>query len=313
MTRPGVLPHPTEEEAAAMFKPRQTFSLACMFAGLFIDTYLMGIFLMLLVRYMKSAHQKGDTNWTRLCVIGATLGTLAASAYQWWLVSHRFVTNFGRYQSFFEATPGSWFPLLDCAHPICNSDAGITALFTQSFFTHRAFLLNGRNWFLVITPVLLMCGSLACTLAVKIIFASLSSTRDAKFVYIPTVIWLSFSTSTDVIITGAILHGLIKSRTGWSRTNLLITRLVRLTLEAQIPATMSAIIYLAAFLSIAIVYFQSKLYVIGLLYSLNVREALQGMGSQIHDTSSRDDFWSPPVTTIHVPVDGGTASVAAAA
>ncbi|BEJ18132.1 hypothetical protein CspHIS471_0704090 [Cutaneotrichosporon sp. HIS471] len=175
MTRPGVLPHPTEEEAAALFKPRQ------------------------------------------------------------------FVINFGRYQEFFEATPGSWFPLLDC----------ITALFTQSFFTHRAFLLNGRNWFLVIIPFL-------------------------------------------------------------------ITRLVRLTLEAQIPATMSAIIYLGAFLvkntspvSIAIVYFQSKLYVIGLLYSLNVREALQGMGSQIHDTSSRDDFWSPPVTTIHVPVDEGTASVAA--
>lgn len=53
--------------------------------------------------------------------------------------------------------------------------------------------------------------------------------------------------------------------------------------------------------SIAIVYFQSKLYAIGLLYSLNVRKSLQGMGSrQINDTSSHDDFWSPHVTTTHV-------------
>jgi hypothetical protein len=50
--------------------------------------------------------------------------------------------------------------------------------------------------------------------------------------------------------------------------------------------------------TIAIVYFQSKLYAIGMLYSLNVRKSLVGMGrSQMNDTASHDDFWSPRATT----------------
>ncbi len=51
--------------------------------------------------------------------------------------------------------------------------------------------------------------------------------------------------------------------------------------------------------TIAIVYFQSKLYAIGMLYSLNVRKSLVGMGrSQMNDTASHDDFWSGPATTL---------------
>ncbi|BEI87103.1 hypothetical protein CcaverHIS002_0704490 [Cutaneotrichosporon cavernicola] len=213
-----VLPYPTEEQAKALFSPRQ----------------------------------RSDSHFTRICVFGTTATTLGVTAYSGWLVSHRFVVNFGHYQPFFEATPG-----------------------------------------------------LASTLAVKIIFASLASARDSANVYIPTAIWLASTMVTDLIITGAILFGLLKSRTGWTNTNRMITRLIRITLEAQIPATMSAVIYLGAFLTrkstavtIAIVYFQSKLYAVGFLYSLNARQLLSTIGRQdLADASSCADFQSPRPST----------------
>ncbi|CAK9782074.1 unnamed protein product [Cutaneotrichosporon oleaginosum] len=215
--RAGVLPFPSEAEATAIFAPHKTFSLACMLTGLLMDTYLLGVLLMLLLAYI----QHPDTPWARVCVAGACAGTFAASAPDVWLVR----------------TPA-----------ICLS-------------------------------------RLACALAIKIIFASLSSARDAKFVYIPTAAWLSFSTATDALLTAAILRGLLASRTAWRTTNRLISRLVRLTLEAQIPATLSAVVYLAAFLvkttspvTIAVVYFQSKLYALGLLYSLNARRGMRTGG-----------------------------------
>jgi hypothetical protein len=113
----------------------------------------------------------------------------------------------------------------------------------------------------------------------------------------------------------------------------MLTRLVRVTLEAQIPATISAVVYLGAFrefwrirhlekytpaaplnwepltavtrkstpVTIAIVYFQSKLYAVGLLYSLNARQLLQKIGRQdLADASSRYDFQTPGTNTVDV-------------
>lgn len=63
----------------------------------------------------------------------------------------------------------------------------------------------------------------------------------------------------DLIITMAILYGLITSRTGWVHTDRvsivettgadeqIITRLMRLTLESQLPPLILAITYTAGF------------------------------------------------------------------
>ncbi len=45
----------------------------------------------------------------------------------------------------------------------------------------------------------------------------------------------------DTIITGCILYGLTRSRTTVRQTKELIGRLIRMTLEAQVPATMVAL------------------------------------------------------------------------
>lgn len=115
----------------------------------------------------------------------------------------------------------------------------------------------------------------------------------------------------DTIITISILYGLIHAKTGlkhtnkvgrgldlclWALTTQLITRLVRMTLESQLPATivalclmievgkspqpapmphsLTAVVDPPNMLGVTIIAFQSKIYVVGFFYSLNARTEL---------------------------------------
>jgi hypothetical protein len=83
----------------------------------------------------------------------------------------------------------------------------------------------------------------------------------------------------DVIITVCILYGLWKSRTGWSNTDRVISRLIRMTLEAQVPPLIFAIGYLSyvsqepsSLLGAVFLGCQPYIYGICLLYTLNSRQ-----------------------------------------
>jgi hypothetical protein len=85
----------------------------------------------------------------------------------------------------------------------------------------------------------------------------------------------------DSTNTACILYGLISmsSKAGMEQTNKLITRLIRMTLESQSAATVLAMTMLVVagthpdnMLGVAILTFHSKVYVLGLMYSLNNRK-----------------------------------------
>jgi hypothetical protein len=42
----------------------------------------------------------------------------------------------------------------------------------------------------------------------------------------------------DLVIAGTLLHGLLKSKTGWERTDRVIKRLMRILVETQAPPTL---------------------------------------------------------------------------
>lgn len=82
----------------------------------------------------------------------------------------------------------------------------------------------------------------------------------------------------DLLITGAILYGLHRSRTGWSHTETAISRLTRITMECQAPPLILALAFVIQFNIISTSYLgavflgiQSKLYAFSLLYTLNTR------------------------------------------
>ncbi|KAL7421247.1 hypothetical protein Q5752_004132 [Cryptotrichosporon argae] len=199
---------PTEAEAAALFAPTKHFSLACMYAQLVIDLYLCGVFSMMVANYVS--HQwKRDALSTKAVVLGAAAMCFICSAYLTWFISYLFVDNFGLYAEFLETKYLSWFPLLD----------SITSGIIQSFFSYRAYRLMGRKIYILIILIILIFTSFASTVAVKIIFAGLSSELEASKVAIPELIWLSSIMSADIIITISILWGLFRTKTGWAHTD----------------------------------------------------------------------------------------------
>ncbi|ODN99251.1 hypothetical protein I350_07410 [Cryptococcus amylolentus CBS 6273] len=94
----------------------------------------------------------------------------------------------------------------------------------------------------------------------------------------PLITWIATTFAADVLIAASIVYGLFKSKTGWLLTHDFIPRWVRLSFEAQLPPTIFALAYCidwsieptsqvdATFQTL-----QSKLYLIGMLYTVNSR------------------------------------------
>lgn len=61
------------------------------------------------------------------------------------------------------------------------------------------------------------------------------------------LLWLIATLIADTIITTTILYGLLMVRTGWAHTDKVITRLVRLTFESQLPPSIIALVFLVEF------------------------------------------------------------------
>lgn len=190
------------------------------------------------------------------------------TVYLWFFGQYLFVQNFGLFSPFLETDKLAWFPVLDT---ICSS--GI-----QSYFAYRAYLLNRRNIFIPITILFLILTSFAATIAVKVIFGNANSLMEADKVRIPELIWLASIMAADILITLLILNGLLRSKTGWAHTDKAIVRLIRITFESQIPPTILAITFMiefvqtpASLLGSTLQGIQSKLYTVGLMYSLNSR------------------------------------------
>ena len=147
--------------------------------------------------------------------------------------------------------------------------------------------------------------------------------------------------SADIIITVCILFGLSRSKTGWSHTDTVsdlthstwnwlirrqtITRLIRMTLEAQVPPTMLAIAFITEYRELSPLHatssilrlaravvtpssllggflegVQAKVYAVGLMYALNVRVTLQQRyvdndGTKVSSISSQNISLQVPV------------------
>lgn len=52
---------------------------------------------------------------------------------------------------------------------------------------------------------------------------------------INTLVWLAAVLLCDLLITSSIMFGLFRSKTGWSKTDQLVNKLLRLCVESQLP------------------------------------------------------------------------------
>ncbi|BEJ02003.1 hypothetical protein CcaverHIS631_0606850 [Cutaneotrichosporon cavernicola] len=262
----NLLPFPTEEQAKGLIGD---YGISCALAGVFMDTFLFGVFTLQFITYIAS--KANDKIWVRCFVAAVTAMACLLTGYNWFYVSHLFVYNFGVHTTFFETRHLGWLPFIDA----------VTMSFTQLFFAHRAYrLCNKQIWIPICVLICILMAVSAC-IATRIVFGRLNSELDSAHVLGSTVTWMASTMVGDTIITGCILFGLSRAQTKVIQTKRIIARLIRMTLEAQVPATLVALTLMievivdpANMLGVTVILFQSKIYVVGFFYSLNARQRL---------------------------------------
>ncbi|WOO83494.1 uncharacterized protein LOC62_05G007015 [Vanrija pseudolonga] len=267
-----------ETVAAATYAPVKTMNFALLWGGMLLNIWLTfvfpmhctpltpsGIFTFQFIKYWSSYNQ--DKRWIKgvvLFVGGMAYGNFIYLMYfAWWTL----VAQYGMYLRLLRYTFLSIFVLID----------SITVTVIQGFFTYRTWRLNNRNWYLAALLIALIGMSVASGIAQTVTFISLDVHHTREAVLAPIVTWNVGSMCADLIITLSILWGLWKTRTGWHHSDKVIGRLVRMTLEAQTPPLIIAILFTTTFIilfprGLAAYINNSKLNCIGLMYSLNSRQ-----------------------------------------
>ncbi|KAF8592906.1 hypothetical protein BDV93DRAFT_335138, partial [Ceratobasidium sp. AG-I] len=252
--------------AAPILSANKSLNLGPFIIAMGLDAVLGGILIMQCGAY-RSLGQF-DPSWVKIMVLYVLLMNVAITCFTWAWIYDLFVFNFGSYGLFLSVKYLSWFYVLDSA----------TVIVVQGFFAVRAWRLVNNS-----LPVLIVIGVFALTafgggLAVKIMFTQFGSVLHAGDVKVPAYIWLFSTVIADLTITVIILYFLIKRRTGWQNTNDLLSRLVRITFESQLPPTLIAIglateysIKYDSFVAIPFICVQAKFYGISLLHTLNAR------------------------------------------
>ncbi|WVN87781.1 uncharacterized protein L203_102976 [Cryptococcus depauperatus CBS 7841] len=255
-----------ETAAAALFAKDATFLLRCQMASLIIDTFLAGVLAVQVFTYFQ--YQRNDKWWTKLVVGWSCTWTFVITVYYWVYISYLFINNFGLWLPWLEVRWLAKMPTFDV----------LAIVPVQGFFAYRAYLLTNRNRYILAILILLLMAAFGGGVGVTAVFGGQSSLLGANKSGPTLITWTATTTAADVLIAGCILYGLLKSKTGWAHTDKLVSRLVRLVFEAQLPPTFLALAYCiewsqtpSSLLGAVFQCLQSKAYCVGLLYTLNSR------------------------------------------
>ncbi|KAI0371437.1 hypothetical protein BV20DRAFT_174160 [Pilatotrama ljubarskyi] len=169
---------------------------------------------------------------------------------------------------------------------------GFTIFISQSFYAHRVYFVGPRYRWLVIPAVVSMVTGLSFDIAAGIeSFTTLRYFTDFKRISWLVSIAYGFAVSSDVLLTGALVYVLRRSRTGSKRTDSTLEILIKYTINTGLLTSIfSALVFIFAIIlpgdlvyaGISIV--GAKLYANSVLAVLNSRKSI--------DNRFMDDFTS---------------------
>ncbi|THG96863.1 hypothetical protein EW026_g5047 [Hermanssonia centrifuga] len=252
------------------------------FIGVVFNILLYGI--MITQTFLYFAVYKNDRFWMKAFVGLLFLCDTINCALDVAFVYIPLVSDYGNQDALNTAT---WVFATDPAM------TAIIALLVQMFFAWRVKVLTG-NWFVVgfiaLCSICQWCGGLGTAIAVGMIPEFV---HFQKFEVI-VIIWLVFSALADTAITLALTWHLRKHKTGFTVTDDVVDRIIRMTVQTGLVTALCAIIDLIAFLAtptgIHLIFNLplSKLYTNSLMSSLNSRAGWGYSSSAVqamHDSS----------------------------
>ncbi|KDN39436.1 hypothetical protein RSAG8_08842, partial [Rhizoctonia solani AG-8 WAC10335] len=268
--------------------------------GTIINILLYGVMITQTTMYYVALPK--DPRWIKILVSYIFIVDTLNSVFDIGLVWKYTITLFGDYERILIS---SWWFNIECVMTVMISST------TQCFFAWRVAKLTGHAWMgwgIAFLAFIQFVAGLATTIGTFIVrdFARFRELRA------PVIIWLLLSAVTDITITCILSWYLHTHRTGFSKTDDVITRLVRITVQTGLITTVWATSDLLAYLcwpNNMHVFFQlplCKLYTNSLMSTLNSRAGWGGSagnpdpmsgGTITGQPSSKDSaVWRPGQT-----------------
>ncbi|KAI0926841.1 hypothetical protein AcW1_007756 [Taiwanofungus camphoratus] len=235
------------------------------FVGVVFNIVLYGI--MITQTFLYFTVYKRDKLWMKLFVALLFLCDTLNCAFDIAFVYIPLVNGFGNVDG------------LNYASWVFGTDPAMTsiiAMFVQMFFAWRVKVLTGSTpavIFIMFCSFCQWCGGIGTSIAVGMIPMF---THFQRFEVI-VIIWLAFSAVADSAITTALVWHLRSHKTGFSGTDDVVNRIIRLTVQTGLVTALCAIIDLILFLAtpsgLHLIFNLplSKLYTNSLMSSLNSR------------------------------------------
>ncbi|TFK36144.1 hypothetical protein BDQ12DRAFT_654966 [Crucibulum laeve] len=252
--------------------------------GIFFNTFLFGLVTYQFIVYANTKFK--DPLWIRaivwtLCITDTTHSTIAIyNAYD------MCVTNYGNPESLLFV---SW------TVPVLAFATAFAAFITQIFLGHRVLLITKNKY---ITGVVGITSLAAFVTAIYVTYmaAVVHEIKDFGLLVPSVTAWLALQTTADFILTFILAYALAKSRTGFSKTDTVINRLIRGAVQTGVFASIFALGDMFCFTLLKGTYFYAMFaYPIGRIYTntlmdtLNARINLRDMMGGTVDLDSQSN------------------------
>ncbi|TFY56444.1 hypothetical protein EVJ58_g7644 [Rhodofomes roseus] len=143
---------------------------------------------------------------------------------------------------------------------------GLMTCATHFFFARRIYVITGNIWLAGIICIFGL-GTLAGALAAMISFLQVSSLADLTSLKPIAIVWLLFAAVGDVTITLIMSWSLRKRKSGFQRTDQLVDRVIRVTVQNGLLTSLMATAALVLYLSTDIPYHLALSLVLPRMYS----------------------------------------------
>ncbi|WWC94547.1 hypothetical protein V866_001393 [Kwoniella sp. B9012] len=246
--------------------------------GFAFDAMLLGCIIQQLI--WNAIWTPSDRLFNKIILYSVVMLSVATTVFNDCFFFHAFASGFGNWYRLIQLDYIRWFPILDCA----------TVTLVQIFYLERAFQLHNRDKWVPIIVLPFLLASIGGAIGGTVMLSGIPDAYDLVKTKPVFYTWIGGTLVVDLLITSIIFHKLIKSRTGWSDTDLMINKLITISVETQLPSLVVAIAFMVSYglkpnagLNVFFELFHPKVHVVGLLTVLNSRNKLR---NQLNGTSN---------------------------
>ncbi|CAE6519108.1 unnamed protein product, partial [Rhizoctonia solani] len=213
-------------------------SLGAILVGTFLNVWLYGILVTQVTLYYTV--YKKDATWVKLLVAWLMLLDTLNTVFDVGFVYRYAITLFGNFPAQLHS---HWFFHLA---PLMTVTIAASA---QGFFVWRIKLLTGSKWLSLGIGLVLVVQLVAGAVTTAGAFRVVDFTRFDELKG-PISLWLVTSAIADTAITIVLSWYLHTHRTGFAKTDDLVTKLIRITIQTGLITTLWALIDLIMYLTI---------------------------------------------------------------